>query len=122
MVMTQTYFQSKFPEDLFNNENDMTSWQKAEKIFEGKFDTQKDTTLKLIGVDHWKPGCFILEGRTKDKLGRDVTDIEYFTLFSENDKALPYPQADWFVPVKTTCEPGEKAVFLVGIFQRKDAL
>ena len=113
-VMTRTYFQSKFPEDVYTNENVVTSWQKADKVFEGNFDTQKDTTLKLIGVDRWKPGCYVLEGRSKDKFGREVSDIEYFTLFSENDKALPYPQTDWFVPVKTTCEPGEKAVFLVG--------
>jgi Large extracellular alpha-helical protein len=113
-IISQTDYQSKFSEDVFNNENDIATWQKENKVFEGNFDTKTDKTIKLPGAIHWKPGCYVLEGRTRDKFGQEVTDINYFTLFSENEKALPYPQTDWFVPVKTTCEPGDKAVFLVG--------
>jgi uncharacterized protein YfaS (alpha-2-macroglobulin family) len=114
VVMKQAEHDSKFPEDLYGNEDDITKWQKTTKVFEEKFDTQKDKILHLKGAERWKPGCYVLEAHSKDKFGREVTDINYFTLFSENDKALPYPQADWFVPFKTSCEPGEKAVFLVG--------
>jgi uncharacterized protein YfaS (alpha-2-macroglobulin family) len=103
-----------FPEDLYDNEDDITKWRKTDKVFEYNFDTQKDKTLTLTGADRWKPGCYVLEAQTKDKFGQEITAINYFTLFSENDKALPYPLGDWFVPVKTSCEPGEKAVFLVG--------
>ena len=41
-VITQAQHESLFPEDLYDKENDITKWPKAEKVFDGEFDTQKD--------------------------------------------------------------------------------
>ena len=113
-VMTKVLHESLFPEDLYENENDISKWPKADKVYEGKFDTNKDQTLKLSNTAHWKSGAYVLEGRTKDQFGQEVKDVKYFTLFSDDGNEIPYTQADWFVPVKVQCEPGEKAVFLIG--------
>lgn len=96
------------------NESDMTKWQHADKVFEGPFDTHKNRTLKLWGAQDWKPGAYVIEGRMKDKSGQELTCVNYFTLYSDISGALPYAMADWFVPVKTECKPGEKAIFIVG--------
>lgn len=113
-VMTEAQHELLFKEDLYGNENDITNFPKAEKVFEDGFDTQKSKMLKLDGAAHWKTGIYILEARMKDKFGQEVKDVKYFTLFSDHGIALPFVQTDWFVPVKDECEPGEKAVFLVG--------
>ena len=97
-----------------DNENDMTKWQHADKVFDGPFDTHKNKTLKLWGSGDWKPGAYVLEGRMKDNSGQEVTCVNYFTLYSDISGALPYAMADWFVPVKAECGPGEKPIFIVG--------
>ena len=50
----------------------------------------------------------------KISLGRKLKISNILLFFLDDDSKLPYAQADWFVPVKAECEPGEKAVFLVG--------
>jgi hypothetical protein len=113
-LMTQAQHESLFPDDLYDNENDISKWPKADKVYESTFDTKNDRMIKLTNAGRWKPGAYVLEGITKDKFGQEVKDVKYFTLFSDIGNDLPYAQADWFVPVKVQCEPGEKAVFLFG--------
>lgn len=113
-VMTEAQHELLFKEDLYGNENDVRKFPKAEKVFENDFDTQKSKILQLDDAVHWKTGIYILEAQAKDKFGQEVKDIKYFTLFSDQGIKLPFVQTDWFVPVKDQCEPGEKAVFLLG--------
>ena len=40
--------------------------------------------------------------------------IKYFTVFGENEKQVPLNNIEWFTPLKTIGEPGEKAEFLIG--------
>jgi len=113
-VMTKSQYSELFPEDIYDSENDMTKWNKADKVFEGNFDTKTLKTVSIANFGKWKPGVYVLEAKTKDKAGQEVKDIRYFTLYTETGSAIPLAQTDWFVPVKDQCEPGEKAVFLVG--------
>ena len=114
VIMNETRHASLFPTDLYNEEMDSTKWVKTEKVFEGAFNTQQSKEIRLSHNDHWKQGAYVLEGRAKDPSGREVKDIKYFVLFSEREKSLPFMRTDWFAPLNTKCEPGEKAVFLVG--------
>lgn len=113
-VMSKDQHESLFPDDLYNKDDDITKWTKETEVFRSGFDTQKDKILNLAKAQNWKSGVYVLEAETEDQTGKKVKDIRYFTLYSEKEKTLPYQMADWFVPVKEKCEPGENAVFLIG--------
>src|SRR3989339_82340 len=113
-IMTQEQHESRFPFDQYGDEMNIASWEKGDKILEAAFDTQKEKEADLAALKKRQPGVYVLEARTKDQFGQDVIDIRYFTLFSEKERGLPYAMADWYMPIKDLCEPGEKAVFLIG--------
>jgi len=113
-AMTKSRHDERFPSDCYDNELDIASWAKSDKVYEASFDTDKDKKLSLKGLGSWQHGAYVLEGTTKDANGREVKDIRYFTLFSGKEKSVPYPLADWYVPLKEKCEPGDKASFIIG--------
>ena len=106
-------WQSWFPEDPYKNENDITTWAKAESVYNGTVNTGKQKTFKLK-KSAWAPGNYVLEATTKDKYGNEVKDVRYFTLYDIKDKTPATPSAWSFQAINTNCQPGEKAVFLVG--------
>ena len=113
-AMTEGRHDILFPSDLYNDELDITTWARADKVFETSFDTNKEKKLVLKKLSSWQQGVYVLEGTTKDATGQEVKDVRYFTLFSGREKSVPYPLADWYVPLKETCEPGETASFIIG--------
>jgi hypothetical protein len=113
-AMTKAKHDDLFPSDPYDDELDVTKWGRGDKVFEGAFDTEKDKKVVIKNLASWKEGEYVLEARTADQSNREVSDTRYFTLFSEKEKAVPYPLADWYVPLKETCEPGDKASFLIG--------
>ena len=113
-AMTRARHDELFPLDPYDDELNVTAWKKGDMVFEATFDTDKEKKLVLKGMASWQQGAYVLEGTTKDAAGNEVNDIRYFTLFSEKEKRVPYALADWYVPIKDECEPGEKASFLIG--------
>ena len=113
-VMTLKHCASVFPTDLYADETDSTTWAKTDTMFRLKFNTGINKNLKIPGLRAWKQGAYKIEASVVDKIGHTTRFEKYVTVFSEREKALPLPMPDWFVPVKIRCEPGEKAVFLVG--------
>jgi hypothetical protein len=102
-----------FPEDPYQNENDMTTWAKGESVFSATVNTGKQKTINPK-KSSWSPGSYVLEATSKDKYGNDVKDVRYFTLYDIKEKSPAVPETWSFQPIVTTCQPGEKAVFLVG--------
>ena len=112
-IYKKTDWKSWFPEEQYSNENDMTTWTKGESVYSGIVNTGKNKKLKLK-KDYWTPGNYILEASTKDKYGEEVKDVRYFTVFDIKEKT-PATQEAWsFQPIITSCQPGEKAVYLIG--------
>ncbi|HLG02165.1 MAG TPA: MG2 domain-containing protein, partial [Bacteroidia bacterium] len=102
-----------FPEDPYANEMDKTKWEKGELVSEANVNTAKQKTLKLK-KSSWEQGAYMIEAKTKDKYGSEVKDVRYFTLYDIKDKK-PAATEPWsFQPIKTSSQPGEKAVFLLG--------
>jgi Bacterial Alpha-2-macroglobulin MG10 domain/Alpha-2-macroglobulin family/MG2 domain/Alpha-2-macroglobulin bait region domain len=113
-VISKSKHDELFPFDCYGDELDITAWPKGEEAFGTSFDTEKDKKLRITGIASWQQGAYVLEAETRDAAGQTVKDIRYFTLFTDWEKKIPYPVADWFVPLKEKCEPGEKATFLIG--------
>ncbi|MCK4359567.1 MAG: hypothetical protein KAW92_12680 [Candidatus Cloacimonetes bacterium] len=107
-------YYSLFPYDVFTDENNFYKWEKEKTAFESKFDTEKDKNLNLKNLKKWEQGVYLIELYSKDKYGKEVKEIRYFTLYSEKEKNLPYKMFNWFSMIKYNVEPGEKAKFLIG--------
>lgn len=116
-LYTKADWNSWFPDDPYDNENDATNWEKGTTVFSGSVNTGKNKTIKL-NKSSWAPGSYLLEATTKDKYGAEVKDIRYFTLYDITEKT-PATKEPWsFQAIKTNCQPGEKAVFLVGTAEK----
>jgi uncharacterized protein YfaS (alpha-2-macroglobulin family) len=113
-LLTKEEYYTAFPNDVFDDEDNMYKWEKGNKVFETEFDTQKDSLLKFSKISSWESGKYVLELKTKDKYGQDVQAFSYFTVFSPDEKICPSNDIDWFSNIKSDCEPGEKASFVIG--------
>jgi uncharacterized protein YfaS (alpha-2-macroglobulin family) len=106
-------WKSWFPDDPYANEDDITTWTKGETVYSGTLNTEKEKSLKPK-KSSWTPGNYIIEATTKDKFGVEVKDVKYFTLYDIKDHESASKDVWSFQAIKTECQPGDKAVFLVG--------
>ncbi len=113
-ILSETEFHSFFPDDLYKEENNMLKWEKEKDVFNLSFNTANDTSLNLNDLRNWQTGEYLLEINSKDNFGQDVKELKYFTVYSTEEKTLPYPTVNWFNTIKFTAEPGEDAQFLAG--------
>ncbi|MBC7863640.1 MAG: hypothetical protein IAF38_11730, partial [Bacteroidia bacterium] len=101
-----------FPNDLYADEEDMSKWAREEKVADGNFDTGKRKKFSIKNLKDQKSGVYVIEGFCKDKNGEEVKDIRFFTLYSSADETAPEKMTDWYNPIKSNGEPGEKASFI----------
>ena len=113
-IFSQEEWSKLFPLDLYSDENSQFKWERGEKVKESNFDTEKQKEFMWDGLNKLQEGAYVMEAHCKDKYGEDVKDVKYITVFSEKGNTVPVAETDWYVPLKTTCEPGEKATFLIG--------
>ena len=113
-LLSKDEYYTAFPNDVYADEDNMYKWEKGNKVYDAEFDTKKDSLLRFSNISSWEPGKYIMELKSKDKYGEDVKAFSYFTVFSADDKTCPMNDVSWFTSLKSECEPGEKASFLVG--------
>jgi hypothetical protein len=111
-VMSREEYIKYFPNDEYDNETDLKSWEKGEKVFE-KADSLKDDGKWKIENGKIGTGFYMVEISTKDKNGEEVKDIQYIELFDEKTKQLNSPAYLWTKGSKPV-EPGEKTEILIG--------
>ena len=102
-----------FPNDILGTEDRMDTWPIAELVYTGSFSTPLAKALTINGFGKWISGAYVLE-LTSVHEQEMVKELRYFTVYDSGAKRVPYPQAFWMIPVKTTCEPGETAKLLIG--------
>jgi uncharacterized protein YfaS (alpha-2-macroglobulin family) len=114
-LYTEEEWRELFPEDPYGDEHLNQNWKKSTQVYTYSFQSEKEKQVLVREAQSWKPGVYVLEVTTKDKYGEEVKDIRYFTLFTESGKTPPDTQEQiWFMPLKTTVQPGQKAVVLIG--------
>ena len=113
-TMEQKDYYTYFPHDSFADEADYVNWEREKKVFKEPFDTAVSKELRLTGLKGWKSGKYAVEMNSTDRYGSPVKEIMYFTLYSPEEKKVPYTQLDWFTIPKGLAEPGEKGVILFG--------
>jgi hypothetical protein len=113
-IMNKREYNHFFPGLPFSNEDRIDTWPREKEVYRKPFDTKTDSLLTLAEMKGWQQGVYAVESSAKDAFGQEVVTTQYFTLFSRDESAPPYPLCDWFTVVKGSGEPGEKAAFLIG--------
>ena len=113
-IIPKDEFVKDFPYKTYKDENIPAGFKVESVVSTIDFDTKKDTVYNIPDVLSWSDGRYVLEVKTTDVFGRKVELKKYFTVFSKTSKQPPVNEIDWFHPLKTKCEPGEKASFVIG--------
>ncbi len=115
-VMTPEEFHSLFPYDVYDDENNPVTWAKEETVFEKTINTLSDSTFNLhdFASGALRSGSYLLLLKATDPFGEVVEVKKHLTTFFPESKEVPVNTLSWFVPLKASGEPGEKARFLVG--------
>jgi hypothetical protein len=115
-VMTREEFYTQFPYDIYKNDDDPGTWPVEETVLERIMNSGTDSILNIRDQKSisMKPGIYVLLLQAKDPYGNPVEIKKYFTAFDPSVKEMPVYALNWFVPLKTECEPGETAQFLIG--------
>ena len=115
-VMTREEFYTQFPYDIYKNDDNPETWQVEETVLELNMNSGTDSILNILNQKNGKikPGFYLLMLQAKDPFGNPVEIKKYFTAFNPSVKEMPVFELNWFVPLKTDCEPGETASFLIG--------
>ncbi|MBE9467847.1 MAG: hypothetical protein IMY72_05930 [Bacteroidetes bacterium] len=103
---------SKYPNNIYKDEK--TELEKLDITANIKFDTKKNEKIKIKNINKWESGKYLVEIFSTDLWGNKIVAKKYFTLYSPNDKKVPFKTIDWFHAIKDKGEPGENAVFVIG--------
>lgn len=113
-LYTEEEFRKDFPKDLYKNENNFYEWEKTKQVLNINFDTGKEKNLNIANLRNWTTGKYVLEIKSKDKKGKEVKEIAYFTVFDINAKKIALPEVNYFQMLKAYGEPGEYINLLIG--------
>ncbi len=115
-LVTAADFRSKFPYDVYDDEDNPEMWGIQETLISRTLRTDADSILALSGAGGNKPlpGTWLLTLKAVDPFGDTVVVKRYLTFFSPVSREVPVQALGWFVPLKSEGEPGQSARFLVG--------
>jgi len=113
-LMTKEEYYDAFPKDVYKDESNKYNWSKSAKVFSLQFDTEKSKELNISEILELKAGYYVLEISAKDKYGELVESKSYFCMFSPEAKRIPDNSVNWFNPLISKGEPGEKVMFNIG--------
>ncbi|MCX6273140.1 MAG: MG2 domain-containing protein [Bacteroidetes bacterium] len=113
-ILSRDAFSKLFPTDLYDDEDNVTKWEKQQKTLEKSFDTSHDSVLILDDLGHWETGRYVFEITATDAFGEAVVYTRYFSVYSVKDKKVPGNVYSWFSIPQKKFEPGQTATVLFG--------
>ncbi|HET6244401.1 MAG: hypothetical protein H0V01_15270 [Bacteroidetes bacterium] len=117
-LLSKKEFIAIFPNDEYNNENDLEQRKIDEMVHKSTLYTLKEKELKLNQIKEWKSGTYLIEALVTDDSGNEIKEKYFFTLFSKLDKSPPFNSPFFFQALTNKVEPGDKASFLIGSKQQ----
>jgi len=111
ILIDENTFKKDFSLYEWDNENDVTNWEKEKKIIDKKFETDLiiDNTEKL----KLESGYYLIEANAKNEKGEEATYSYYFKVYSPVSGKMPFNELFKVNAIKNNCEPGENAKFLI---------
>ena len=109
-VMDRTSYETAFPYDDYNDDNNTMNWQVGNSVINENVNTANQNDLSV--KDKLKAGYYKVEARVTDKQGETLTVVKYVQVF--DGKELSYPQSNFKYTLKETAEPRETVKYLTG--------
>lgn len=111
-TMTKAEFEKDFPGEVYNVENDISTWPKETPVFSSSFNTPADSLIKVGNA--LQAGMYVMEIKTKDAFGEDVLFKKFFTAFKPESGSTEAVSPVFFTLLTPKAEPGENAKFIIG--------
>ncbi|MEO6169042.1 MAG: alpha-2-macroglobulin family protein, partial [Chitinophagales bacterium] len=116
-VMTKEEYYKSFPNDVYDNENDFTTWPKKAVVATQSFNTATSKTFSLPAA--LSPGKYEWELTSRDKFGEEITVKKYFTVYAAKDKDIPLLQSLWNSALPEKAEAGTTVPFQLGTSEKE---
>ena len=113
-LISKKDFLKDFPNDVYDDEDEIYSWERENHGAIYSFYTRKNTRINLSESLKGKAKAYEIEMTAKDTFGNDVVFSKRFSVFSPEAKRIPVMSYAWFEPLTKSAEPGENAEFLLG--------
>ncbi len=117
-TMPRATYERLFPNDIYDNEDDRSTWPTVGAARVLPFDTGVRRTLRLPGLATWEEGVYRVTTRTTDADGRAVETAQTVTITDRRTRAMPHPALVWSAMTDGTARVGETATVLVGSSER----
>jgi len=116
-TMTRSEFEKAFPNEVYDNEDDVTTWKKGEVVYSSNFATPKDSVIQATKII--QPGNYLVEASTNDAFGEKVSYSKYVNTFSSQNDRSSISSPVSFRLLNPTAEPGENVQLLVETPEKK---
>lgn len=104
-AMTAEAYRQLFPRDVYNNENDFTTWPKKRELKPIFFNTASSVTFDLPAS--LQPGKYEVALTAKDRYGESMVVKKYVTVYAPKSKQLPLQQTLWSAPIAGKATAGD---------------
>ncbi|MEN8957270.1 MAG: alpha-2-macroglobulin family protein, partial [Flavobacteriales bacterium] len=114
-LITESEHNALYPNRSYGNksESELIEQAKGDK-FTVNFNTKESNEVEFDKFYDWSEGEYQMEIISKDKFGNEVKEIKTFTVYDDKATTIPTQEYCWTKAEKSTVEPGETAVFLIG--------
>lgn len=102
---------SIFPQNVFEDEDDIRNLEKGKQVYTQSFDTQKNKKFNIAFINKLNQGRYVAEIESKDVFGNKVTNKHFFNVFDKTESKTPFVSSNIIIPLNTSCEPGQNAEF-----------
>ncbi len=118
-TMSKKEFEKDFPGEVYNNEDDVTTWMKEPNsfstdstVYKANFRTPADSVF-WVGPAI-EEGTYVLEIKSKDAYGDEVIYKKYFNTFKPESTSTGSVSPAFFTLLTPKAEPGENVKFVIG--------
>lgn len=111
---SQEEFKKLFPSDEVSNELNEAKFEKGKVVYSVNVDSEKDKTFAIENIQGWKQGYYEVEMTALDTFGVEVKTVERFTVINSLKTENALTKIWYSYSLKSICEPGETAEFLIG--------
>jgi len=120
-LIREAEYRQAYPQYAYKAEDDTAAWKTGTAIMLKTVNPGIDSMVNLSRLADpggklilTGPGVYMIRLSGRDPFGGKVEMKKYFTMYDPSSSTLAGSPVNFFVPLKTKAEPGEKARFLVG--------
>lgn len=110
-TMTKSEFEKEFPGEVYNDEDDVTTWAKENIVFSASFSTPADSLFRP--ENGMEAGTYVIEIKSKDAFGEEVVYQKQFNAFQPKSVKTEAVSPFAFTLLTPTAEPGQNVRFLI---------